>query len=99
MEILEGNEVEKKFDNGAGLLIVDVDAKGSVKLVATYDKDLDGFAKVKNHTEIESNIFTIAEKIALQTNTPWDDKAIAGLKSLLGITSEVAPNVESTEQA
>lgn len=96
--MLEGNEVEQVFDNGAGKLIIDVDAKGGVKLVATYDKDLDGFAKVKNQTEIESNIFTIAEKIALQTKTTWDEKAIAGLKSLLGITEE-PKDVEPVEQA
>lgn len=83
--MLEGNEVDQEFDGGAGKLIVDVDATGAVKLMATYEKDLDGFAKVKNHTEIESNIFAIAEKIAAKTGNTWDDKAVAGLKSLLGI--------------
>lgn len=82
---MEGNELEKDFDNGAGKLIVDVDDKGSVKVSATYEKDLDGFAKVKSSNEVETNIFLIAEKIAAKTATPWDDKAIAGLKSLLGI--------------
>lgn len=83
--MLEGVEVQKEFDNGAGKITVDVDDKGSVKVSATYSKDLDGFAKVNSTTEVESNIFMIAEKIAAKTATPWDDKAVAGLKSLLGI--------------
>jgi hypothetical protein len=83
--VLEGQEVSKEFDGGAGKLIVDVDDKGAVKMSAMYDKDLDGFAKVKSSLELESNIFMIAEKIAAKTGTTWDDKAIAGIKSLLGI--------------
>lgn len=83
--MLEGKELEKEFDGGAGKLTIDVDDKGLVKLTAVYDKDLDGYAKVKNSTEIESNIFTLAEKIAAKTGNPWDDKAVAGLKSILGI--------------
>lgn len=83
--MLEGEEINKSYDNGAGHLIVDVDDKGGVKLSNVYEKDLDGFAKVKNTTELESNIFIIAEKIAAKTAHTWDDQAIAGLKSLLGI--------------
>lgn len=98
MGILEGNEVDKSFDNGAGKLIVDVDGQGSVKMIMTYEKDLDGFAKVKSSNELHSNIFTIAEKIALQTDTTWDEKAIAGLKSLLGIKDEPT-DVAPVEQA
>ena len=98
MEILEGNEVEKTFDNGAGQLIVDVDGKGAVKMSMTYSKDLDGFAKVKSSNELESNIFTIAEKIAAKTKMTWDDKAIAGLKALLGIKDEPT-DVAPVEQA
>jgi len=83
--MLDGLEVDQKFDNGAGSLIVDVDDKGGVILKTAYEKDVDGFAKVKSSLELESNIFTIAEKIALKTQQTWDDKAVAGLKSLLGI--------------
>lgn len=85
MNILEGNEIEKEYDGGAGKLIVDVDNKGGVVLSNTYKKDLDGFAEVESITNMRSNIFVIAEKIAAKTETQWDDKAIAGLKSLLGI--------------
>lgn len=83
--VFEGNEVEKTYDDGAGVLIVDVDDKGGVLLSNTYKKNLDGFADVESTTVLKSNIFLIAEKIAAQTETTWDDKAIAGLKSLLGI--------------
>lgn len=87
--MLEGNEVDKTFDNGAGHLVVDADDKGGLKLGATYDKDLNGYGKVKSSLAFETNIFIIAEKIAKETKTEWDDKAIAGLKSLLGITDVV----------
>lgn len=83
--MLEGNELEKEYDNGAGKLIVDVTADGGVKLSNVYQKDLNGYAKVKASVELESDIFMIAESIAKKTSTEWDDKAIAGLKSLLGI--------------
>lgn len=83
--VLEGNEIDKVYDDGAGHLILDVDSKGGVKLSNVYEKDLDGYAKVKNTTDLETNIFVIAEKIAAQTKMTWDDKAIAGLKTILGI--------------
>jgi len=83
--MMEGKEIEKEYDGGAGKLIVDVDDKGGVILSNVYEKDLDGFAKIRSTTEIESNIFVLAEKIAAKTETTWDDKAIAGLKSLLGV--------------
>ena len=83
--ILEGNEIDQKFDNGAGELIVDVDAQGGVKLAAKYSKDLNGYGKVDSSIGFESNILTIAEKIAAKTETKWDDSAVAGLKSILGI--------------
>ena len=85
MSPLEGREVEKKFDSNAGEVFVDVNDKGAISFGVSYDKDLDGFAKVKAVISLESNIFTIAEKIAAKTATPFDDSAIAGIKSLLGI--------------
>jgi hypothetical protein len=82
--MLEGNEIEKEYDGGAGKVIVDVTDKGAVKISNVYSKDL-GLAKISNTTEVETNIFKIAESIAAKTATEWDDKAVAGLKSLLGI--------------
>jgi hypothetical protein len=83
--ILEGNEVEESFDAGAGKLIVDADYKGSVKVAMSYEKNVDGFVKVKSTNEITTNIFDIAAKIAAKTQTNWDDVAVAQLKALLGI--------------
>jgi len=83
--MLEGNEVDQKFDGEAGNLIVDVDAAGGVSLAVKYEKDLDGFAKVESSLAIKSNIFNILEKVAAKTETKWDDSAVAGIKSILGI--------------
>lgn len=84
-KILEGNEVEKEYDGGAGKVVLDVDLQGNVKFSNSYAKDLDGYAKVSSQTSLESNIFNIAEKIAAKTNTTWDDTAVKALKSILGI--------------
>ena len=87
--VLEGNEVEKSFGNGAGKAIVDVDAKGAVLVSVTFkrDEDLDGYAKVSADMSIkaETNIIAIAEKLAAKTGTKFDDSVIAGIKMLLGI--------------
>lgn len=85
---LEGNELEKSYDAGAGKVVLDVNDKGQIKLSNEYVKDLDGYAKIKSVTEIETDIFVVAAKIAAKTESKWDDTAIAGLKSLLGIKSE-----------
>lgn len=89
--MLEGNEIEKEYDGGAGKLVLDVTDKGAVIFSNSYKKDLGGLAKVENVTKIESDIFMIAETIAKKTSTPWDDKAVAGIKSLLGIVDEAPP--------
>lgn len=84
-EILEGNELEKTYDEGAGKFVLDVDAHGNVKFSNTYEKDLKGYAKVSSQNSIETNIFNIAEKIAAETETTWDDSAVKALKGILGI--------------
>ena len=89
--MLEGKEVDQKFDNGAGELVVDVDDKGGVLLSASYDKDLDGYGKAEISIKFKTNVFTIAEKIAAKTSTTWDDAAIKGLEQLLGVTPGQAP--------
>lgn len=83
--MLEGKEVEKTFDGGAGKVSVDVTDKGAVLVELAYEKDLDGYAKVKSSNSVETDIFRIAAKIAAKTETTWDDKAVEGLKKLLGI--------------
>lgn len=83
--MMEGKEVDQKFDNGAGSLVVDVDDKGGVSLGVEYSKDLDVYGKAKASISLETNIFVIAEQIAKKTEMDWDDKAVAGLEALLGI--------------
>jgi len=95
--MLEGKEVDYKFDKDAGELFVDVTAKGTVEVGFNYVKDLNGFAKFKLLNSVETNIFDIAEKICAKTKTPYDDAAVKGLKQLLGISEAVAeaPVVEA----
>lgn len=83
MAVLEGNELEGKIGE-VGNYVLDVDAQGKVKFSAVIEKDF-GYAKVSSVTGVESDVFKIAEEIAKKTATPWDDKAVAGLKSLLGV--------------
>lgn len=97
--MLEGKEVEKTFDDGAGQLTVDVDAKGGVKLELTYKKDVEGYVTVKSSNVIETNIFTIAEKIAKETKVTWDDAAIALFKRLLGVEAETPKEETPKEEA
>lgn len=85
MVLLEGNEVEKEYDGGAGKLILDVTGKGEVKFSNVYEKNLGGYAKVKNVTEIESNIFMIAYMQVKKTSATWDDALVESLANLLGI--------------
>lgn len=96
--MLEGNEIEKSYDDGAGKVIVDVTDKGSVKVSNEYVKDL-GYAKIKSVTELESSIFVIAEKIAAKTKTPWDDSAIKALEKILGIETAAAPEAAAEAPA
>ena len=83
--MLEGNELEQVYDGGAGKLIVDVTGKGEVKISNVYQKDLGGYAKVKNTTELESSIFHIAYQATKKTGITWDEKLVEGLAKLLGI--------------
>jgi hypothetical protein len=83
--MLEGNELEKEYDGGAGKLILDVTDKGEVKFSNTYEKSLGGYATVKSVTEINSNIFMIAYIQVKKTGATWDDALVEGLAKLLGI--------------
>ena len=83
--MLENKEIDQSFDEGAGNLVVDVDAQGGIELSVKYKKDLNGFAEVESSLSLKSNIFNILEKIAAKTETKWDDSAVAGIKSILGI--------------
>lgn len=89
--MLEGNELEKTYDGGAGKIVIDVDDKGNVLISNTYKKDVDGYAEVESVTSVKTNILNILEKVAAKTKTTWDDKAIAGIKALLGLAKNEEP--------
>lgn len=82
--MLEGNEVDKTFAQGNGHVIVDVTAEGSVMLTAKYDQAF-AYGNVQSMVQVSTDIFKIAETLAARTSTTWDDKAIQGLKDILGI--------------
>ena len=86
--VLEGNEVDQKFDGGAGSVVVDVDMKGSVKVAVSYDKKISDLVTAKASLGVETNIFKILKEITSKTSTKWDDAAVDGLMKLLGITDE-----------
>ena len=81
--MLEGKEVQGKIGD-IGTYEIDIDAKGAVKFSVSINKDF-GFGKLSSTNSMDTNVFTIAEEIAKKTKTTWDDKAIAGIKKILGI--------------
>lgn len=81
--MLEGKELEGKIGDVGGYS-VDVNEKGEIKISLDASKDL-GYLKASSSNSIETNIFKLAEEIAKKTKTDLDDKAIAGLKLILGI--------------
>lgn len=94
--MLDGKELEGKVGD-VGNYSVDVDAQGGVKIDVSVSKEFDGHTKVSNTLAIETNIFKLAEAIAKKTETELDDKAIAGLKSILGIKDAEPAPVTSEE--
>jgi len=81
--MLEGKEIEGKIAD-VGSYSLDVNAQGKIKIEVQVEKDF-GHTKVGSANYVETDIFKVAEEIAKKTGTPWDDKAIAALKSALGI--------------
>lgn len=82
--MLEGKEIEGKFDGDAGAYSIDADMTGKVVFTLSYEKDL-GDVKVKNTSEVETHILDILTKVAAKTKTTLDDIAIAKLKQILGL--------------
>lgn len=81
--MLTGNELEGNIGE-VGNYTVDVDLQGNVKISLEISKDF-GHSKASTVNSVEVNIFDLAEAIAKKTETTLDDKAIAALKSLLGL--------------
>lgn len=88
--MLEGKEVDVKFDGDAGEFFVDVDAQGVVEVGVKYEKNVKDVVKVKLGNSVEVSFFSLAEKICAKTKTPYDDAVLKGLKNLLGIQEAVA---------
>lgn len=84
VSMLEGKEVDVKFDGGAGEAYLDADDKGGLEIGMTYTKDL-GLAQIESANKIKTNIFKCAEKVAASTGATWDDAAVKSLEALLGI--------------
>ena len=91
--MLEGKEVDVKFDGGAGEAFVDVDANLAVTCGVKYSKELDlnGYAKVKtnNDLSVETSLISILEKAAAATENGVDDKVVGGIKSLIALLKGV----------
>lgn len=85
--MLEGNEVDIKFDNNAGEVTVDVDTSGNIAVGVTYAKDIDSWVKPEVTVKVSTNIITVLEKIAAKTSATWDDAAVASIKKILNITT------------
>lgn len=84
-KLLEGKELDKKFDGDAGEIFIDVDKSGGIKISLNYDKDLDGYVAIKSSVSIDTNLISILEKFAAKSATTLDDTAIATIKTILGL--------------
>lgn len=85
--MLEGKELEGKVGD-LGEYKGDVDAQGNITFSLDLGKDY-GFTNFNLKFENKTSILKFAEAIAKKTETQWDDKVIALIKSLLGIKDEV----------
>lgn len=84
MSFLEGKEVEGNIGSIGGYY-VDADATGKVVVSLSVKKDIDGHTTISSDNKIETHLFQILEKVAEKTSTTLDDKAIAGIKAILGM--------------
>lgn len=57
--MLEGKELEKEFDGGAGKVSVDVDDKGHVTVAMSYKKDVVAGVAVQNETGVQLDLVVL----------------------------------------
>ena len=77
--------MEKQGQIGdVGSYDVQVDEKGNVVLSAKADKAFEG-GSASLELKVNLSIFSVLEKIAAKTATPWDDGAVKAAEKLLGI--------------
>ncbi len=74
--MLEGNELEKQFDNGAGLVVVDVDAAGNALIKVSYGKEVVDGITVSSTNELKINALVLVEMIVKKTPTQVDDRLL-----------------------
>lgn len=78
--MLEGNELEKQFDNGAGLVVVDVDAAGKALIKVAYGKEVVEGVSVNSTIELKVDALVLVEMIVKKTPTQYDDKLLEIIK-------------------
>lgn len=74
--MLEGNELEKQFDNGAGIVVLDVDAKGKALVRVSYAKDVVDGVSINSTIELKIDALILVEMIVKKTPTEYDDKLL-----------------------
>ena len=78
--MLEGNELEKQFDNGAGIAVLDVDATGKALVRVSYAKDVVDGVSVNSTIELKVDALVLVEMIVKKTPTEYDDKLLEIIK-------------------
>ena len=78
--MLEGNELEKQFDNGAGLVVVDVDAAGKALIKVAYGKEVIDGVSVNSTIELKVDALVLIEMIVNKTPSQYDDKLLEIIK-------------------
>lgn len=78
--MLEGNELEKQFDNGAGVVVVDVDAAGKALIKVAYGKEVIDGVSVNSTIELKVDALVLVEMIVNKTPTQYDDKLLEIIK-------------------
>ena len=78
--MLEGNELEKQFDNGAGVVVVDVDAAGKALIKVAYGKEVIDGVSVNSTIELKVDALVLVEMIVNKTPSQYDNKLLEIIK-------------------
>lgn len=78
--MLEGNELEKQFDNGAGFVVVDVDAAGKALIKVAYGKEVIDGVSVNSTIELKVDALVLIEMIVNKTPSQYDNKLLEIIK-------------------
>lgn len=83
--LLDGKELEGKIGE-VGSYSVDVDSKLNVKIEAIVST-VQGGVTIESRNSVEAPLMEIIKKACLKNNVSWDEKTIAGIELLLGLSS------------